>query len=153
MLDFYWLTTHRHLILFLEDLCMEIRILRLTPILLLVVNPHNHAINISISYYLIFSYDMVNSYDLKDQIIFQTANKVIWTSIDSHQLNNFIYVIHYISRVRIVTLDQNLTNQYTLTTISTRCFLSWKYYILITLSHHCTLHLTHQYTIQLQHIF
>jgi len=27
------------------------------------------------------------------QIIFQAADKVIWTSIDSHQLNNFIYVI------------------------------------------------------------
>jgi len=98
------------LILLLKDLCIEISILRsATPVILLVVNPHMH-INIWIPHHFIISYDRVNSYDLKDQIIFQIADRIIWTFIDSHQLNNFIYVI------LVRCLITSLTDQ---------CTLSW----------------------------
>jgi len=94
--------------------------------------PVMHII-ISISPHVIISYDMINSYDLKDQILFQVVDKVIWTSFELYLCDLIISVesglshsqytrksIHsnnnlntVFSFLEILCLDHTLTSLYT----------------------------------------
>jgi len=148
MSDFYWLTTHRHLTLLLEDLCIEIRIMRPAPVILLIVNPHNHAhkhLNISSSHHLVWQGKFI--WPERPYYISNRSMNLHWLSPTEK-----LYLCDSIISVEVGCFITGLANQYTLTSISTRYFFSWKYYVLMTLSHHFISHVTHQCTIQSHHI-
>jgi len=148
MSDFYWLTKHRHLTLLPKDSCNEIRILRPALSYYSLWIHTAMRINISISHHLVWQDNMT----WKTRLYFKPRTKSYEPS--STLINGITSSMwfHYIS-VESRYLITGLIDQYTLTTISTRYFISWKYYVLITLSHHSISHVTHQYTIQSHHIF